>query len=158
MSAKMNASKLKLFWSSKTNIFTRIAIVLLFAHFVLMMPQRINLPEVLVFYFTNLDYLDIQLLWYLVGVFTWFAAGVAVGLTVFGRKNLGFLVAMVAFVLHVVELISFEIDFVEMFSNLQDFNPIGIAWLVSSLLVFPVATVMLVIGRPEVQRKLKKGS
>ena len=154
----MNASKFKLFWSAKTSIFTKIAIVLLFTHFVLMAPQRRFLPEMLVFYFTNLDYLDIEFLWFLVGVVSWVAAGVAIGLTVLGRKNLGFLVAMVAFVLHVVELISLEIDYVEMFSNLQNLNPIGIAWLVSSLLIFPVATVMLVIGRPEVQRKFQSNS
>jgi hypothetical protein len=155
---KSKRLKLENFLSSGTNVSTKIGILLLLAHFVMAAWVKLDFPELFSFYISDLESYFGQLLGLLSEALSWLATLLIAYLTVFGRRNLGFLIALIAFALHVFGLFSIGIDFEYVMYNLFGFSPFLLAWLISSFVFFPLAIALLVLGRPEVQKKLKKGS
>lgn len=146
------------FFSSKTSLLTRLAVILLFVHFVFTFPQKISFPEYFGFYLSEIGDLA-----YLPGFLTlsttflaWLSTLATVLLSTFGRKNLGFLFALVAILLSVIAfLLVGGLDLGWIISNFLEIEPVGYLWLLSTYLVFPVGLGLLILGRPEVSRFLE---
>jgi hypothetical protein len=142
------------FFSTETNIFTQIGTMFVFLFFVFSIPDMIRLPEAVIFYLSDLAYYFIDLVRWMVAFLAWLAALAAVALTVFGRKNIGFLVAVGSFLVTLVVNLSIGMDIGYIFENLTDLGFSSIAWLVGNFVALPLAIVLLIIGRPEIQRGL----
>jgi hypothetical protein len=142
------------FFSAQTNVFTQIGTMFVFLFFVFSIPDMIRLPEAVIFYLSDLASYFIDLVRWMVAFLAWLAALAAVALTVFGRKNIGFLVAVGSFLVTLIVNLSIGIDIGYIFQNLTDLGFSSIAWLVANFLAFPLAIVLLIVGRPEIQRGL----
>jgi hypothetical protein len=145
------------FFSTQTNVFTQIGTMFVFLFFVLSFPQMIEFPGSVIFYLSNLSDYFIFFVRFTAAFLAWLAAAAAVALTVFGKRNLGFLLALVSFLVTFISALSLGIDIRYIIENLADLGYGAIAWLVADFLVFPLAIVLLIIGRPEIQRGLSRG-
>ena len=142
------------FFSAQTNVFTQIGTLFVFLFFVFSIPDMIRLPEAVIFYLSDLASYFIDLVRWMVAFLAWLAALAAVASTVFGRKNIGFLVAIGSFLVTLILNLSIGIDIGYVFQNLTDLGFSSIAWLVGNFVAFPLAIVLLIVGRPEIQRGL----
>jgi hypothetical protein len=131
--------KLASFWSSKTSIFTRLAVVAQLAYITALL---LLVPIIFI------EYKFIS--WWWVGVVILVTLSVA--LSLIGRRNLGFLVGMVSILVHLGEAAVngswsvFTVSWEVVFSEVLTFDNY---LFVASLLFLPIATILLVIGRPE---------
>jgi hypothetical protein len=129
------------FWSRENSIFTKVAAVLLLAYVASLIPIE-------VYILTDFGYV----IWERVGVIC-LALG-SVILQFVGRRNLGFLVAMIAVTANF--LWSFLNDVITIFTydwrvlsgyygEITYLEPLYLA----SLILLPLASILLIIGRPE---------
>jgi hypothetical protein len=129
------------FWSKEVSIFTQIATVLLLVHavFSLIVSTYWNIQ----FGFLSFN---------VIGPVLALIVLAAVVLNFVGKRNIGFLVAMIATMAHfVVSEITgswnfFRIDWSFVFSG----ELVLLGWLnIVSLVLLPLAAILLIIGRPE---------
>jgi hypothetical protein len=127
------------FWSAETSIFTRLATIVQMAYVVAsVVPIAVIFIE---FEFIN---------WWLVGVLILVISSVVLSFS--GRKNLGFVLAILAIVVHLFSSAVngtwtiFTVEWEIVFSGGLLFPSYSF---VASLLFLPLATVLLIIGRPE---------
>lgn len=153
-SGEPKRSKFAQFFSGETNVFTQIGVGLAFLFFVLSIPNMIGLPEAVIFFFSDLANYFFYLVRWIIAFLAWLAAMAAVILTVIGRRNLGFLVAVGSFIVTFIVNLALGIDFGYIFGNLSEIGFASMAWLVANFVAFPLAIVLLIIGRPELQRGL----
>jgi hypothetical protein len=135
------------FWSRENSIFTKVAAVLLLAYVASLIPIEIYL-------LTEFEYVT----WERVGIIC--LALVSVLLQFFGRRNLGFLLAMIAVTANYIwsffsgALTIFTYDWRVIsgyYGEITYLQPLYLA----SLILLPLASILLIIGRPE--WKLLKG-
>ncbi len=156
--AKSKRAKLEQFFSSGTSPLTKVAVLLILAHFAMAAFPKRDFPDLFGYFISDLGSFFVQLLGLLAEALSWLATLLVAYLTVFGRRNLGFLIAMIAFALHLFGIFAIGVDFEYLLYNLFEFSPLIFAWVISSFVLFPVGMVLMMLGRPEVQKKLKKGS
>ena len=131
--------KLASFWSSKTSIFTRLAVVAQLAYITALLVVATDV-------FIEYDFIN----WWWVGVVILVTLSVA--LSLIGRRNLGFLVGMVSVLVHLGETTVngswsvFTVSWEVVFSGVLSFADYIF---VASILFLPIATILLVVGRPE---------
>jgi hypothetical protein len=127
------------FWSPETSIFTKLATIVQMAYVVAsVVPIAVIFIE---FEFIN---------WWLVGVLVLVISSVILSFS--GRKNLGFVLAILAIVVHLFSSAVngtwtiFTVEWEIVFSGGLLFPSYSF---VASLLFLPLATVLMIIGRPE---------
>jgi hypothetical protein len=137
--------ELSSFWSQKTSIFTRLGAVVQLTYIAALV---IIIPILLIeFEFIN---------WWWVAVVM--LAMVSVFFSFSGRRNLGFLIAIVSILLHFIQAAvngswsMFTVEWEVVFSRELPFHNY---LFLGSLFLLPLASVLLIIGRPE--WKLLKG-
>jgi hypothetical protein len=148
---KSNVPKYKAFFSPNTSLFTKFAVLFLLLHFILTSPQNFFFPQ------SFEAYLEWAYIPTLVSItldfLAWLSALTAALLTVFGRKNLGFLFALGLALLSGVASVIFLVQSGEwILSNFLEIEPLGIVSLLSTFVILPVGLILLVLGRPEVRR------
>jgi len=151
---KTRIPKYKVFFSSDTSLFTKLAVLSLLMHFILTSPQKIYFPEYFEIYFSDLG--DVNILGLLSLILTslaWLSTLAVALLTIFGRKNLGFLFALgLALLSVVVFFLAGGLDLDWILANYLDIEPVGIVFLISTFVILPLGLILLVLGRPEVRR------
>jgi hypothetical protein len=128
-------------WSRETSIFNRVAAVLLIAFVGSSVPIEIHI-------LTEFDWV----VWERIGVIA--LVSISIVLQFVGRRNLGFLVAIIAVIANFLwSLLSgattiFTYDWAFYFSPSREMfflDPLYLA----SLILLPLACILLIIGRPE---------
>lgn len=148
---KANVPKYKVFFSSNTSLFTKFAVLLLLLHFILTSPQNLVFPQSFEAY---LEWAYIPILVFITLTFlAWLTTLTAALLTVFGRKNLGFLFALGLTLLSGVASVMTVVQSGEwILSNFLEIEPLGIVSLLSTFVILPIGLILLVLGRPELRR------
>lgn len=152
-------AKISEFFSRKTNSLTRTAIVLLILVFFTGAPIKVYTPEKII---NAIAIYDLRETMRLLALFiSWVLVAAAVWLSIAGRRNLGFLIAIVAFTLNGINVLILSevlglvglLGFVFAFFGV--FSAANLSELISSIALLPIALFFLILGRPEVQKKFK---
>jgi hypothetical protein len=132
-------SKLAAFWSPKTAIFTKLGVLVQLAYVVASLPPMTIL-------FIGIGFIN----WWWVGVLILVVLSVILSFS--GKKNLGFVIAIVSILVHLIQAavngswsIFTVVWDVVFFGELLFHNYLFVA----SLLFLPLSTILLVVGRPE---------
>jgi hypothetical protein len=113
----------------------------------------LHYPLLFEFFVSDIETNIIRLTGLISLVTAWLIAPVVAFLTVFRKRNLGFLMALISSIFHLFGLLSIGIDFGFVAGTVN--GPIELTWLISFFVIFPIAMLLLLFGRPEFQKMTK---